>query len=158
MNLTDCYLYFPEAKIVKAHIVPQHSATKYVISMQIKSLLATPKHYPQSPLLKGKADFYLALDITTQWIARFESDYIRVFNQNLDKTLNKIIGKPVCVLSKFSPNNLVKLETIGIGLPHQEISLYNTHFEKKEMNSISLQSQLHYKLSDIKKKTPRVKI
>lgn len=158
MSLTDYYLYFPQVKIIKAHIVPQMNQSKYVIALQMKSLINTPNHYPQSPILKGKANFYLALDITEEWKNRFSTNYNTVFECNLTQSVNKLVSQTVSVIARFSPANRIKLEAIGIGKPNKKIILYNAHFSNKEMDIISLQSQLNYKLSEVKKTTARKKI
>lgn len=144
-NPVNNFLYFPECKIIKANYVPHASGRFHSISLYIKSLNTTPKHYPQHPLLSGKADFYFGLEIDDKWVNEFRNDYYKLFNQFISDPVNKLIKQKISLVTNFSPDSKdTKLDTIGIGLPNGEILLYNFILTKQEITTIYNVSQMNY--------------
>lgn len=146
MDEREHYLYFPDCKIARAHYLPSSASGVSVISMYIKSLHNTPKHYPQSPILKGKADFYFGLEIRERFEEQLAQKYYKLFNIFLKDPPSKIISSKVSLITKFSPNEQIKLSVIGIGEPQGKIILFNSHFEDDEIEQIYFAAKLNHSL------------
>ena len=147
-------LYFPECKIVKAIIVPK---SVNVIFFNIKSQKNTPKHYPAHPLLDGKVEFTFGLELSLNFIETKKSNYFNDFHSNLNASVNNLKGKKVSALILFNPEADKKLDTIGLGLPNELISLYNDLWTVKEIEIISQAAKLTSILPS-KQKVKRTKI
>lgn len=158
MSNQELYLYFPRCKIMRANFVPQAHGKHHVVSMFIRSLTNSPKHYPDNPLLVGKADFYFGLECDQNWLSKFESSYYQLFNTFPSQPVEKIVKTEVSVIAKFSPEGKTKLETIGVGKPNGEITIYNNFWEEEEMDLVYQVSKLHYGLSSKKTAAKKVKI
>lgn len=152
--MTQEYLYFPECKIVKAQLVPK---SNLVISFYIKSLKNTPKHYPNHPLLDGKAEFYFGLELTDNFKDGHKHHYFDLFSQSITESVNKLIGKKLSTLILFNPHGDKKLDTIGLGKVNDKISLYNDYWTPEEIKIVSQASKLLFELPS-KNKTKKEKI
>ena len=132
-------LYFPECKIVKAIIVPK---SINVIFFNIKSQKITPKHYPSHPLLDGKVEFTFGLELSLNFLEAKKSNFFNVFHSNLTASVNNLKGKKVSALILFNPDSEKKLDTIGLGVTNELISLYNDLWTVKEIEIISQAAKL----------------
>lgn len=151
-------LYFPDCKIININEVPQAHGKYFVWSIYLKSTINTPAHYPQHPLLTGKADFYFGIEASFDWKNKFSQAYQKVFNLNLKESIKKIKGKKVSVLAHLVQEERLTLNTLGIGIQNGEILLYNTHLLDSDMQELSLASQLQSKMPEKKDKIKRKKI
>lgn len=147
-------LYFPECKIIKAIMVPKFVN---VIFFNLKTVKNTPKHYPSHPLLEGKVEFTFGLELSENFQETKKSHYFTLFNSALHTSVTKLAGKTVSALILFNPEGVKKLDTIGIGAPHELISLYNDLWEPKEIQIISLAAKLYAELPN-KGKVKQMKI
>lgn len=136
-------LYFPECKILKAVIVPK---AVNVIFFNVKSVKNSPKHYPSHPLIDGKVEFTFGLELSEHFIETKKSNYFNVFDSNLKTSVAKLVGKTVSALILFNPQSEKKLDTIGIGISHESISLYNDLWEPYEIQIISQAAKLFSQL------------
>lgn len=142
------YFYFPECKIQQAQFVPTNCG---IISLHIKSLKNTPKHYPQYPLLEGKAEFYFGLELSLSFKENKKSTFFNTFNQNLNESPTKLKGKKVSVIILFNPESDKKIDTIGIGLENNIITLYNDLWNNEEINIINQAAKLQWDLQKTRK-------
>lgn len=149
------YLYFPECKITRSYFVPNSGFS--VISMYIKSLQNTPKHYPQYPILLGKVDFYFGLEIKTSFQDSLAQKYYNLFNIFLNDPPSKIVSSKISLIARFSPNETIKLNTIGIGEPQGKIILFNSHLNEDEIEQIYFSAKLNYSLPSKENKTIKKK-
>lgn len=136
-------LYFPECKILKAVMVPK---AVNVIFFNLKSLKNSPKHYPVHPLIEGKVEFTFGLEISPQFVDTKKSSYYNVFNTHFNTSVSKLTGKTVSALILFNPTGIKKLDTIGLGIPNELISIYNDLWEPHEIQIISQASKLFAQL------------
>ena len=159
MNLDnkEHYLYFPECKITRSYFVPTNISGISVISMYIKALHNTPKHYPQHPILVGKADFYFGLEIKDSFQDSLAQKYYNLFDVFLKDPPSKIVSSKVSLITRFSPNEQVKLNTIGIGEPQGKIVLFNSHLNEEEVEQIYFSAKLNYSLPSKENKTIKKK-
>lgn len=137
------YLYFPECKITRSYFIPTNTS---VISMHIKSLQNTPKHYPQHPILSGKAEFYFGLEIKDSFYDVLAQKYYKLFEVFLKDPPSKIVSSKVSLITRFSPNEQIKLNTIGIGEPQGKITLFNSHLDEEEIEQIYFSAKLNHSL------------
>lgn len=147
-------LYFPECKIIKATIVPK---SINVIFFNLKSIAKTPKHYPSHPLLDGHVEFTFGLELSETFKENKKSDYFKLFNSTINTSVSKFVGKTVSALIMFEPEEVKKLNTIGLGVPYDLISIYNDLWDAKEMQIISLAAKINSSLPH-KGKVKNIKI
>lgn len=138
-SLTAQHLYFPECKIVKALLVPKSTN---VIFFNIKSKKNTPKHYPKHPLLEGKVEFTFGLELSLNFLDTKKSNYFNVFNSNISSSVSQLTGKTVSALIFFDPEGDKKLDTIGLGICNELITIYNDLWEAKEIEIVSNAAKL----------------
>jgi hypothetical protein len=154
----DIYLYFPKCKILNAYYVPQAHGKHSVISMHLRSLITTPKHYPNDVMLNGKADFYFGLECTDTWKSNFETPYFKLFDILPNEAVKKLVKKEVSLITKFTYEGKIKLDTIGIGIPEGEITLYNSLLSAEDIDIIYRVSKLNYQLPKNAKTNKKLKI
>lgn len=137
------YLYFPECKIIKAQIVPKSVA---VIMFHLKTVKNSPKHYPKHGLLEGKVEFTFGLELSEHFKDTKSSNFFSVFECNWNVSPSRLIGKIVSGLILFQPHLDKKLDTIGLGSSHDNITIYNDNWNHKEIKSHSQIAKLNYNL------------
>ena len=139
------YLYFPSCKIMRADYIPQNSGHK--CSLHLKSTHNTPAHYPKSPYLAGKAEFFFGLQASkVTWGLLYEDRYQQIFGNKDISLIHKHIKKKLSVIVRFDETEATKLFVFGIGLENEAPLLFNNDLSFEENESIVKYAVLASKL------------